>query len=213
MTAARFCFVLLALFAQLCASDGSELLELERDYLAIEYGSASPQDQRPQIEALRERADRYLSAESSEPRELILRARILSHQASLSRGFKGLGIAKQAKALLEKSLQIDEAAQNGLAHVFLGLLYDNIPGRPAGFGDKLAAHKHLQRAVELDPQGFDANYQLANFLLRRKQPGEAFDLLEAAKLGLSGTDPHYTEKLRRLERLERRCHKASLKPH
>jgi tetratricopeptide (TPR) repeat protein len=88
-------------------------------------------------------------------------------------GLRALGRAKEARRALERALEIDETVLDGSAHVSLGILLHEVPGWPVGFGDEGSARKHLERGLELNPDGIDANYFLGKWLLDRKHLAEA----------------------------------------
>ena len=60
----------------------------------------------------------------------------------------------------------------------LGVLYYKVPGSPIGFGDKDKARELLLRALAVNPQGIDANYFYAEFLVESRQPDLALPYLE-----------------------------------
>lgn len=88
-------------------------------------------------------------------------------------GLKALGRAKAARKAFERAIEIDETALAGSAHTSLGVLYHEVPGWPIGFGNEDKARRHLERGLELNPDGIDSNYFLGKWLLDEKHFGEA----------------------------------------
>lgn len=79
-------------------------------------------------------------------------------------GTGALGLAKEAKISLEKSITIDKQALDGAATTTLGALYHKLPGWPLSFGSDKKAEKLLLSAVVAHPESIDANFFYAEFL-------------------------------------------------
>ncbi len=77
-----------------------------------------------------------------------------------------LGKVKEAKKLLEEALAMhpDRELETSI-HTTLGSLYYQVPGWPIGFGDEDKAVEHLNRALELSPDGLDAHFWMASYLM------------------------------------------------
>lgn len=106
---------------------------------------------------------------------------IRSTLAGARGGLGALGIAKAARHDLEQAMTIDPAALDGSAYTSLGTLYFKVPGWPVGFGDKDKAEQLLRRALELNPNGIDANYFYGEFLYEQGRKAEAVRYLERAR--------------------------------
>jgi tetratricopeptide (TPR) repeat protein len=111
---------------------------------------------------------------------LIWEAISLSSHAKVEGGLTGLGMAKQARDLLEQAAQIDPKALNGSAYSSLGALYAKVPGWPLGFGDKDKAETNFKKALAINPDGIDPNYLYADFLFDQQRYPEAKAALERA---------------------------------
>ena len=111
---------------------------------------------------------------------LIWEAISLSSHAKVEGGLTGLGMAKQARDLLEQAAQIDPKALNGSAYSSLGALYAKVPGWPMGFGDKDKAEANFKKALAINPNGIDPNYLYADFLFDQQRYPEAKVALERA---------------------------------
>lgn len=123
------------------------------------------------------------SAVAGEPRaaELhIWHGIVLSTWAGAKGGLGALGLVKQAKAELEKAIELAPRALDGSAYTSLASLYYQVPGWPIGFGDDDKAEALFRQALALNPDGIDPNYFHGDFLLRQKRYGEARAALQKA---------------------------------
>ncbi|WP_420599520.1 tetratricopeptide repeat protein [Neptuniibacter sp.] len=111
---------------------------------------------------------------------LIWRAIILSTYAGEKGGLGALSLVKEAKALLEQSIEIDPTALQGSAYTSLGSLYYQVPGWPIGFGSDKKAQQYLSKALEINPDGIDSNFFNADFMLEKNDKEHAKALLEHA---------------------------------
>lgn len=105
---------------------------------------------------------------------------IRSTLAGAKGGLGALGIAKAAKADLERAIEIDPAALDGSAYTSLGTLYSKVPGWPVGFGNEKKAQSLLQEALRINPDGIDANYFYGQFLYEHDRRAEAETYLQRA---------------------------------
>lgn len=126
---------------------------------------ATPEDARAAaMEALQARAEALAGRFPGRAEPLVWDGILLSERAALAGPFSALGLAKRARAALEKAGQIDPAALDGGAPTSLGALYHSVPGFPIGFGDDGDARALLEQAVTLAPEGLDAWYFYGRFL-------------------------------------------------
>jgi len=153
--------------------------ELQNGWADIQY-KTPPNDRAKRFEALSKQAhdltQRYVN--KAEPH--IWEGIILSSWAGAKGGLGALGLAKQAKAEYETAIQIDSKALGGSALNSLGVLYYKVPGWPVGFGDNKKAEALLQQALAMNPDGIDANYFYADYLIYRNRKPEAIPYLEKA---------------------------------
>ncbi|MDX8407891.1 MAG: hypothetical protein R8L58_05850 [Mariprofundaceae bacterium] len=76
-----------------------------------------------------------------------------------------LSKVKEAKALLEEGLALHPKPELETSiHTTLGSLYYQVPGWPLGYGDEDKALEHLNKALELSPDGLDAHFWMASYL-------------------------------------------------
>ncbi|MFC3282624.1 tetratricopeptide repeat protein [Litchfieldella rifensis] len=114
---------------------------------------------------------------------LVWKGIILASEARAKGGIGALGLAKEARAALERAIDIDPQGNNGSAYVTLGALYDRAPGWPLGFGDSETAEKMFARALEIRPEGIDVNYYYATFL---EDEGRLDEAREHARRAVEG---------------------------
>lgn len=105
---------------------------------------------------------------------------ITSERASMASAFSALGLAKQARALLEKAYAIDAKALDAGAATSLAVLYYRVPGFPIGFGDTKKARALLEEATSTAPQSLDAQYFYGDFLVSQHEYSHARQVLELA---------------------------------
>lgn len=84
--------------------------------------------------------------------------------AEIESKLTALGLVKECRAKLEKSLALDPNVEDGYAYGVLGTLYARVPGWPLSFGDKKKADQLLLQGVTIAPTGMNTNYFYAKFL-------------------------------------------------
>ncbi len=104
-----------------------------------------------------------------------------STEAGAKGGLAGLGLAKSARAHLERAEKINPTALgDGSVYTSLGSLYAQVPGFPIGFGDAGKARAYFQKALAANPDGIDANFFYGDFLIRQHDYAGAIRVLEKA---------------------------------
>jgi len=152
---------------------------LQTDWATIQY--AVPADKRAaRFEALSKQAHELTAQFSGRAEPHIWEGIVLSSWAGAKGGLGALGLAKQAKAEYETAIAIDRKALGGSALNSLGVLYYKVPGWPVGFGDNKKAEELLKQALAVNPDGIDANYFYADYLMYRNRKAEAIPYLEKA---------------------------------
>lgn len=152
---------------------------LQDDWAVIQYQTPAKQRE-ARFEALSQTAHALTARYATRAEPHIWEGIILSSWAGAKGGLGALGLAKQAKAEYETAIQIDSKALGGSALNSLGVLYYKVPGWPVGFGDNKKAEALLQQALALNPDGIDANYFYADYLVYRNRKTEAVPYLEKA---------------------------------
>ncbi len=121
--------------------------------------------------------------------EAIVKATNADHQNPVS----ALEAVHEARDLLLKAIAINPQAMDGSAYVTLGTLYYLTPKWPIAFGDDAAAKRMLKTALKINPNGIDANYFYANYLLLNNNLEEAENYLERAIAAPSRTEQLYAD--------------------
>lgn len=106
---------------------------------------------------------------------------IKSSYAGAKGGLGALSLVKSSRRSLEKALELNGSALQGSAYTSLGVLYYKTPGWPIGFGDHKKAKELLQQALNINPDGIDANYFYGDYLIGEKEYLEAKNYLFKAK--------------------------------
>lgn len=159
-------------FAAQAADDQQLVAELQHDWAVANY-QAKGDAQASAFENLIERADSVVASHPDSAELLIWNGIIKSSFAGVKGGLGALSMAKAARDSFESAMQLDDRALNGSAYTSLGTLYYKVPGWPLGFGSDKKAVQLLTRALEIDPDGIDANYFYADFMLHKKKYEEA----------------------------------------
>jgi tetratricopeptide (TPR) repeat protein len=159
------------------AGIGDAVADLQHDWEVIRYQTPAAERER-RFEMLATKAHRVSETFPGRSEPLVWEGIIVSSLAGEKGGLGGLGLAKQAKALYEAAIEIDDSALDGSAYNSLGVLYYKVPGWPVGFGDKAKAKELLQKALAINPQGIDANYFYAEYLVETKHSDDAISYLE-----------------------------------
>lgn len=105
---------------------------------------------------------------------------VLASEAGAQGGLGALSLCKQARAEFEAVIAEDGRVLDGSAYTSLGSLYYQVPGWPLGFGDDDRARELLLRGLSIAPEGIDANYFWADFLLDQGEPAGAVAAFEKA---------------------------------
>jgi tetratricopeptide (TPR) repeat protein len=157
----------------------AELQRIQSRWAEINYQLPAGQREAAFAELSREAAK--ASAADPQAAELhVWNGIVLSTWAGAKGGLGALGLVKQAKAELERAIELDPRTLDGSAFTSLGSLYYQVPGWPIGFGDDAKAEAMLKKALALNPDGIDPNYFYGDFLLRHKRYAEARAALEKA---------------------------------
>jgi tetratricopeptide (TPR) repeat protein len=131
----------------------------------------------PQLE---ENADALIKRYPGRAEPLVWKAIILSTHAGVKGGLSALSMVRRARDLLEQAKKINPDTLNGSIYTTLGSLYYQVPGWPLGYGDDKKAEAFLKKALEINPNGIDANYFYGDFLYRKGRYSKALAVLEKA---------------------------------
>ena len=170
---------LTAPLAGVAAPVDDAVAELQRDWEVVRYQTPAAERER-RFESLAAKAHKASEAFPGRSEPLVWEGIVVSSWAGEKGGLGALSLVKQAKAIYEQAIQIDGKVLDGSAYNSLGVLYYKVPGWPLGFGDKDKARQLLQQALAINPQGIDANYFYAEYLVETKHADEAVPYLERA---------------------------------
>lgn len=155
------------------------IVQLQHDWAKANYRTAKEQ-QEAAFKTLTERAHQISATSANKAEALIWEGIALAGYAKAKGGVGALNIAEQARDALLESLKLNPQALQGSAHTSLGSLYYKVPRWPIGFGDKKKAKEHLEKALQLNPNGIDPNYFYGDFLLEQGEKDKAADYFNKA---------------------------------
>jgi tetratricopeptide (TPR) repeat protein len=173
--------VFLILFASpLWASDlSASVAGLESEWAAAYYQNNETQ-QKQAYPALLEKAEELVKRYPYAAEPKIWQATIMATNAGFQSSLAALSTLEEAKVLLEQAIQQNPNALEGAAYVTLGTLYYMVPGWPVSFGDNQMAEQLLKASLKINPNGIDANYFYADYLLQQDRASEAEDYFRKA---------------------------------
>ncbi|WP_370599695.1 hypothetical protein [Pseudomonas nitroreducens] len=155
------------------------LADIQQRWAQIQY--RTPETQRSAaFEKLAGDSERFTRESPQAAEAWIWNGIVTSSWAGATGGLGALSKVKDARASLEKALELDPSALQGSAYTSLGALYDRVPGWPIGFGDSDKAAEMLLKALQLNPNGIDPLYFWGDHLFREKRYGEARAALQKA---------------------------------
>jgi|GEM_PF-36974 len=161
------------------AEFGSDLHALQQEWAAARY-QLKDSDQQKRLRVLIVDADALVQKNSDSADAYLWAAIVRGSLAESVNGLSALGIAKEARANLEKSLALDPTAEEAYAYAVLGMLYAKVPGWPIAFGDNKKARELLQKGLALSPNGMNINYFNAKFFAEQKDYRQALNYAERA---------------------------------
>ncbi len=175
-----------------------ELQQIESEW-AQAYYSYPEKKQSVTYQRLLERANALAKRYPDHAEPKILQAVIISSNAGLENGFSALFSIHQAKDLLLNAIALDPEAFQGSAYVNLGTLYYRVPGWPIAFGDDEKAEQYLLKALQINPEGIDANYFYGDFLLSQNKPKQALQYFKKAAQAPIRPEQAYADNKLRME--------------
>lgn len=161
------------------ADETGDLQRLQTRWAEVKYQLPEAQ-QEAAFSALAKDAEAVHAAHPDSAAVLAWEGIIRATYAGAKGGLGALGEAKKAKALFERSIELDPDALSGSAYTSLGSLYYQVPEWPIGFGDDDKARELLQKGLAIDPDGIDANYFYGDFLLEEEDYAQAVAAFEKA---------------------------------
>lgn len=159
----------------------AELSAIAQAWDHANFESASKDEKGAALEALSKRAANFTHNYPQRAEPLIWEGIVLSSYAGAKGGLGALGLAKQSRERLLAALKIDPTALSGSAYTSLGALYYKVPGFPLGFGDHDKAREYLRKALEISPDGIDANYFYGELMIEDGDYSQALRYLQKAQ--------------------------------
>jgi tetratricopeptide (TPR) repeat protein len=156
------------------------LKSVQDGWAVANYKTSGDDARNAAFEKLAAQAAAFSAQYPNRAEPLIWEGIVLSTWAGAKGGLGALGLCKDSRARLEAALKIDEKALNGSAHTSIGTLYHKVPGFPVGFGSDKKAKEHLQKALQMNPDGIDPNYFYGEFLYDEGEYQDALKHLNKA---------------------------------
>ncbi|PKM29858.1 MAG: hypothetical protein CVV07_09225 [Gammaproteobacteria bacterium HGW-Gammaproteobacteria-11] len=161
-----------ALWGLTLMAQAADISSVQQRWAEIRYSLPASQ-QASAFEQLSSASAQLTEAEPDNAAVQIWHGIVLSSWAGAAGGLGALSKVKEAKRHLEQAIALDPQALQGSAYTSLGALYYQVPGWPIGFGDNARAEQLLQQALQIDPDGIDANFFWADYLAGQKRYAEA----------------------------------------
>ena len=162
------------------AAFNDELSALQQRWASARY-QARGDEHKNQLQKLVDEADSFVKKYSDKADGYLWAGVIRGSLAEAINGMSALGIVKEAKTKLEKSIEIDPKAEDSYAFGVLGLMYARVPGWPLGFGDDKKAKELLKKGIEISPEGMNINYFYASYLFDKGDYKQAQTLIKKAE--------------------------------
>lgn len=180
------------------ASMADEVKAVNDGWAHITYEVKGSSTQTKMLDKLAKDAAALVARYPGKAEPLLWQGIVVSEQANRANFFHQLGLAKRARKILAQAYAIDPLAEHGGPAMSLAVLYYKVPGSPIGFGDDAKAEKLLKEALACDPDGLDANYFYADFLLDQgDKAGARAHLLKALKAPHDASRPAWDAGRRR----------------
>ena len=157
-----------------------ELLSIQQEWAAANYGETSKSDRRKAFEALVAHSSDFATRYPSEVDAIAWDGIILSTYAGEVSALSAMKYAKAARDRLHQAEAMNGSALSGGGYASLGALYSKVPGGFVGFGDDGLAEEYFKKALAIDPTNIDSNYFYGEFLLDQGKPSEALVYLTRA---------------------------------
>jgi tetratricopeptide (TPR) repeat protein len=173
------CMACLVLSTAAYAGDDGALA-IENRWAEIRYVLKDKQARLDSARELVPQSKAFLEQHANSPAALTWHALAILLEAEIRGDISALGIAKEAKALLEQAAKNDAAPEDVNIHTTLGALYNEVPGWPIGFGDDAKARTEFAKALAIEPDGMEANYFYGDYLVQKGKYRDALPYLEKA---------------------------------
>jgi tetratricopeptide (TPR) repeat protein len=202
----RFSILLLPLLALTGVAHASnnpqmdaQVMRINNEWARIKYQVKDKDQQYAQLDRLAQQAAGVVAKYPGRAEPLLWQGIVTSEEAAQANMFRQLGLATSARDILDKARAIDPKAANGGVAMSLGVLYYKVPGFPIGFGSGAKAQAYLKAALAQDPDGLDANFFYADYLLSKGDKANARAYLVKALKAASDPDRPVWDAGRRAE--------------
>lgn len=158
----------------------AQVQRINNEWARIKYQVRGSDAQYNQLAALERQAAAVSAKYPGKAEPLLWQGIVTSEEAAVASTFKQLGLAKSARAVLQRAYSIDPRGSHGGVAMSLGVLYYKVPGWPIAFGDAAKAKGFLQASLAADPNGLDANWFYGDYLYAQGQKAAAKTYLQKA---------------------------------
>lgn len=167
------------LFADPSTTMMQDVQKLQHEWELIKY-KTDEDKQEAAFEALSKQAHKVSETYAGQAEPLVWEAIILSTYAGAKGGLGALSLAEKARDILLQAEKINPDALGGSVYTSLGSLYYQVPGWPIGFGSDRKARNYLEKALQANPNGIEANYFYGDFLYEEGEYEKALQSLTKA---------------------------------
>ena len=154
------------------------IMDVAHKWAHIMYQVPDEDSKEDQLKSLATVTEKMVADYPGRAEPLIWNSVVTSSEARFANPFSALGLAKQAREMLEQAGRINYHALDGAVPTSLGTLYFMVPGFPIGFGNNDKARRYLEEAVAISPNGIDSNFFYGDFLFREKEYDNAASALK-----------------------------------
>lgn len=162
------------------AAFDQELLSIQREWDAANYGDHGKGERREAFDALVEHSASLAARYPNEVDAIAWDGIVLSTYAGEVGVLSAMRYAKAARDQLHRAETMSPAALAGGVYASLGALYSKVPGGIMGFGDDAKAEDYFKKALAIDSSNIDSNYFYGEFLLDQGKTDEALTYLTRA---------------------------------
>jgi tetratricopeptide (TPR) repeat protein len=174
----------LSLVAPAFASDNpqmdADIMRINNTWAHIRYEVKDRNAQYNQLSQLAVQAKAVVDKYPGKAEPLLWQGIVVSEEAARASVLKQLGLASNARDILQKAYSIDPRVADGGAAMSLGVLYYKVPGWPIGWGSTDKARAFFQKALAQDPKGLDNNFFYGDFLAQEGNKASARQYLQRA---------------------------------
>ena len=162
------------------AAFDDDLVSLQQHWAAARYQTSGDQ-RKQQLEKLASEADAFAKKYSDKAESYLWVAVVKASLAEAINNLSALSLAKEAKASLEKSIELDPKAEDSYAYGMLGAMYEKAPGWPIAFGSDKKARAMLKKGLEQSPDGMNVNYFNAQYAFDNDDYQQALGFITKAE--------------------------------